>query len=159
MLHTALPQSFLALDLHNCRFILSGRDKFIADNYNRVIFDAALDDEVGNSSSVGKCRDVTSNLVESQLEESPKTRWSWAFDLSPIMTMEASEATVESFAEAETKGESSALANARRVAFETEEWIPPQRPLSNEIMTKSSLGWACRKEREQRPLFTLSRNT
>jgi len=68
LLHTALPQSFLALDLHNRRFIRNGRDKFVVDDYNRVIFDAAPDDEVGNSSSVGECRDVMSNLVESQME-------------------------------------------------------------------------------------------
>jgi len=46
----------------------NGRDKFVVDDYNLVIFDAALDDEVGNSSSVGECRDATSNLVECKLE-------------------------------------------------------------------------------------------
>ncbi len=35
------------------------------------------------------------------------------------------------------KGESVALLIARRVAFETEEWIPPQRPLSEETTIKS----------------------
>ena len=71
---------------------------------------------------------------------SPKTRWSCAFDLSPIMTIEeASGSTVESLAE-ESRRESSALFKARQVALETEEWIPPQRPLSEEMMMKSLLG-------------------
>jgi len=90
------------------------------------------------SANVGMSRPI---WLKVSWKWSPKTRWSWAFDLSPTMTMEeASESTVESLVEAETRGESSALANARRVALDTEEWIPPQRPLSDEIMMKSLLG-------------------
>ena len=58
-----------------------------------------------------------------------------------MMTMEeASGSTVKSLAEVETRGESSTLFRARRVAVETEEWIPPQRSLSEEMMIKSLLG-------------------
>ena len=72
---------------------------------------------------------------------SPKAQWSWAFDLSPITTIEeASGSTVESLAEAETRGESSASFKARRVAWDREERIPPQRSLSEEMMMKSLLG-------------------
>jgi len=38
------------------------------------------------------------------------------------------------------KGESGELASARRVALVTEEWIPPQRPLSEETTMKSLCG-------------------
>ena len=48
--------------------------------------------------------------------------------------------TVKSLAEAPARGESVALLIARRVALETEEWIPPQRPLSEEMTTKSLFG-------------------
>ena len=68
LLHTALLQRLLALNLHNRRLIRNGRDEFVIDDYNRVIFDAALDDEVGDGSSISECGDVTSNLVESHLE-------------------------------------------------------------------------------------------
>ena len=47
---------------------------------------------------------------------------------------------VASSAGRETRGESGALASALRVAFETEEWMPPQRPLSEEMTTKSLFG-------------------
>ena len=105
MQHTALLQSLLALDLHNRSLIRNGRDEFVVDDYNRVVFDAALDDEVGNSSSISKCMDVTSNLVESQLEVVAQDTVELGFDLSSIMTMEeASGSTVESLAEAETRG-------------------------------------------------------
>jgi len=90
------------------------------------------------SANVGMSRPIWLKVI---WKWSPKTRWSWAFDLSPIMTIEeASGSTVESLAEEETRGESSALFKARRVALDTEEWIPPQRPLSEEIMMKSLLG-------------------
>jgi hypothetical protein len=42
--------------------------------------------------------------------------------------------------EDEAKGESGELASARRVALVTEEWIPPQRPLSEEMTMKSLCG-------------------
>jgi hypothetical protein len=42
--------------------------------------------------------------------------------------------------EDEAKGESGLLASARRVALVTEEWIPPQRPLSEETTIKSLRG-------------------
>jgi hypothetical protein len=75
---------------------------------------------------------------------------SWALDLSP-MTMTGESASISTEVEASAvgwwlevvaadKGESDVLAIARRVAFETEEWIPPQRPLSEETTMKSFRG-------------------
>ena len=49
-----------------------------------------------------------------------------AFDLSPIIMMGESASTGFS-----------PSAKARRVALVTEEWIPPQRPLSEEMTIKS----------------------
>ena len=69
-----------------------------------------------------------------------RARLSWAFDLSPITIIEEEGSTVESLEEPPAKGESAALLIARRVALETDEWIPPQRPLSEEMTTKSLFG-------------------
>ena len=49
-------------------------------------------------------------------------------------------AAFSSLLEDEAKGESGELASARRVALVTEEWIPPQRPLSEETTMKSLRG-------------------
>lgn len=38
------------------------------------------------------------------------------------------------------RGDSGSLEMAFRVAFVTEEWIPPQRPLSDDTTTKSFVG-------------------
>ena len=48
--------------------------------------------------------------------------------------------TVASLALAVASGESPAPVRALRVALDTEEWIPPQRPLSDEITMKSLFG-------------------
>ena len=69
-----------------------------------------------------------------------RARLSCAFDLSPMTMIGEEESTVTSLAEAPARGESGALLKARRVALETEEWIPPQRPLSEEMTMKSLFG-------------------
>ena len=63
---TALLQSLLALDFEDIGFIGKGRHELIVDDDNRVILDTALGDQVCNTSCIGKCGDVTANLVESK---------------------------------------------------------------------------------------------
>ena len=61
---TALLQSILALDFEDSGFIRKGRHELVVDDDNRVILDTALGDQVCNTSCIGKCGDVTANLVE-----------------------------------------------------------------------------------------------
>src|ERR1700761_8477807 len=75
------------------------------------------------SAKVGISRPIWLNVRE-KLEA--RVRESCALDLSPII------ATGES-----AEPPFSPALMERRVAFETEEWIPPHRPLSEEITMKS----------------------
>ena len=57
-----------------------------------------------------------------------------------MMTTGEWESTSVGVVAALARGDSGSLASAFRVALETEEWIPPQRPLSEEMTRKSLLG-------------------
>jgi len=71
---------------------------------------------------------------------------SWALDLSPTTTMGESWAGTVKVWEATCPGLRSGsmvpVAMRRRVPLETEEWTPPQRPLSEEMTMKSLRGAA-----------------
>lgn len=67
-MHTALFQGGLAPNLYSSGFVADCRDEFVVNDDNGFVLDAALDNEVGNTSSVGKRGDVSANLVERQAE-------------------------------------------------------------------------------------------
>jgi len=63
---TALLQSFLAFDFEDSGFIRKSRRKLVVNDNNRVKLDTALGDQVSDTSSISKCGDITTDLVESK---------------------------------------------------------------------------------------------
>lgn len=70
--HTGLLQLFLVQDLHDSGLVRDGRNELVVDDRNRVILHARLDDKVGNTSSIGERRDITTDLVEGEREVTAK---------------------------------------------------------------------------------------
>lgn len=66
--HTCLPQYLLIQDLHNSGLVGQRRDKLIVQDGNGIVFDAALHDQVRNTSRIREGWDIAANLVERNRE-------------------------------------------------------------------------------------------
>lgn len=79
--HTALLEGSLAFDFHDASLIRDGRHKLVVDQNDRVVLDVTLDNKVCDACSIGKGRNVTADLVESESQVLGKgtTELSFAF--------------------------------------------------------------------------------
>lgn len=65
---TRLLERVLVCNLYDTSLIRDGRDESVVYESDRIVFDTTLDNQVSNTSSVSKGRNVASNLVESESE-------------------------------------------------------------------------------------------
>lgn len=65
---TRLLERVLVGNLDDTSLIRDSRNKPVVHDSDRIVLDTALDDQVSNAGSVGKGRNIASNLVESESE-------------------------------------------------------------------------------------------